>query len=411
MSRRSSTPKVPSYRRHKPSGQAVVTLNGQDCYLGKWGSKASKAEYERLIGEWLASGRSRPDNGQHDGLTVAEVALRFLKYAKRYYRKDGRPTSELDEYQQTIRYLRRLYGSTLARDFGPRGLKAARQAMIDADLCRGVVNRRANRLKRIFKWAVAEELIPPSVYHGLIAVEGLRRGRTEVRESEPIRPVTDAVVDATLPHLPVIVADMVRFQRFTGCRPAEVCILRPCDVDTSGEVWIYQPESHKTEHHGRQRLICIGPKAQDVLRPYLLRDKTSYCFAPAESERKRRAEQHARRVTPLSCGNRPGTNRRRRPKRHPGNRYTADTYRRAVHRAVKAINRKRQNGRQEGDPPVELLPRWSPNQLRHAAATAIRKQFGLEAAQVALGHATADVSQIYAERDLTLAVEVMRKIG
>ena len=106
--------------------------------------------------------------------------------------------------------------------------------------------------------------------------------------------MTDAVVQATLPHLSEVVTDMVRFQRLTGSRPAEVCLVRPCDVDTSGDVWIYRPESHKTEHHGRERVICIGPKAQDVLRPYLLREKESYCFVPAESEKKRLTRLHER---------------------------------------------------------------------------------------------------------------------
>jgi len=55
--------------------------------------------------------------------------------------------------------------------------------------------------------------------------------------------------------------------------------------------------------------------------------------------------------------------------------------------------------------------RWSPNQLRHAAATEINSKFGLEAAQVTLGHAKADVTQIYAERDLNKAASVMREIG
>ena len=68
------------------------------------------------------------------------------------------------------------------------------------------------------------------------------------------------------------------FWQLTGCRPAEVCLVRPCDVDTSGDVWIYRPELHKTEHHGRERIICIGPKGQDVLRPYLLRAEGAYCF-------------------------------------------------------------------------------------------------------------------------------------
>ena len=406
MSRPDSTPRVPSYRRHKPSGQAVVSLNGRDVYLGRWGTKASKAKYERLIGEWLAGGRCLLDGDHRAELTVAEVALPFWRFAKGYYRKDGRPTQEVAEYRLVLRLLRQRYGSTRAVDFGPLALKALRQSMIDAGLSRGVVNQRVNRIKRIFKWAVAEELVPPSVHHGLSAVDGLRRGRSGAREPEPVAPVGDDVVDATLPHLPAVVADMVRFQRVTGCRPAEVCLVRPCDLDTSGDVWIYRPESHKTEHHGRERIICIGPKGQDVLRPYLLRAEGAYCFSPSESERKRLAERHARRRTPLSYGNRPGTNRKRRPKKKAGDRYTTNTYRRAIHRAVELANRKR---KAEGD--QDPLPKWSPNRLRHSAATEIRKQFGLEAAQVTLGHATADVSQIYAERDLTLAVEVMRKIG
>ncbi|MDC0935463.1 tyrosine-type recombinase/integrase [Pirellulales bacterium] len=55
--------------------------------------------------------------------------------------------------------------------------------------------------------------------------------------------------------------------------------------------------------------------------------------------------------------------------------------------------------------------RWSPNQLRHTAGTAICKRFGLEAAQVILGHSNANVTQVYAERDLDKAVAVAREVG
>lgn len=48
---------VPKYRKHKATGQAVVTINGRDHYLGLWRSKASKIEYDRRITEWLSSGR------------------------------------------------------------------------------------------------------------------------------------------------------------------------------------------------------------------------------------------------------------------------------------------------------------------------------------------------------------------
>jgi len=55
--------------------------------------------------------------------------------------------------------------------------------------------------------------------------------------------------------------------------------------------------------------------------------------------------------------------------------------------------------------------RWAPNQLRHAAGTEIRKRFGLEGTQVALGRSKANVTEIYAERDLSKAMEIARQAG
>ncbi len=179
--------------------------------------------------------------------------------------------------------------------------------------------------------------------------------------------------------------------------------MRPCDVDRDGEVWTYRPASHKTEHHGRERIIFLGPKAQAILLPYLLRGAENYCFSPTDSESKRKAAMRANRkmnVQPSQVDR-----RKRRPKRKPGDRYVKDAYNRAIQRAVDRANKDREKQGQE------KLPYWSPNQLRHSAATEIRRQFGLEAAQTVLGHAKADITQVYAERDLSLAAEVMRRIG
>jgi integrase len=62
---------------------------------------------------------------------------------------------------------------------------------------------------------------------------------------------------------------MIQFQRLSGMRPQEVCSMRTIDVDTSGRVSVYTPETHKTEHHGRERRIYLGPSAQVILRPWL----------------------------------------------------------------------------------------------------------------------------------------------
>ncbi len=180
--------------------------------------------------------------------------------------------------------LRQLYGSTPAREFGPKSLIAVRQHMIDAELSRGVVNHRISRIKRAIKWAVAEEIIPPSVHHGLQAVTGLRNGRTEARETEPIKPVPDAHVDTLLPFLPPQIVAMIQLQRLTGMRPGEVVRMRPGDIDRSGEVWIYEREEHKNRWRGHRRRIPLGPRAQEIIKPFLDRDEQAYMFSPKESE-------------------------------------------------------------------------------------------------------------------------------
>lgn len=385
---------TPKYRRHKASGQAIVTIQGHDFYLGPWNSKGSKVEYDRIISEWLAAGRQLPaSNGEASDLTIVELLARYKKFAVRHYQRDGVSTGEWENIEYAIEPLKQLYGRTLVRDFGPLALKALQAQMVTKGLSRGVINSRIAKIKRIFRWAVSEQLAPPSLLVALQAVMGLQKGRTSARETKPVVPVSDEVIEKTLPCLPEVVADMVRFQRFTGCRPGEVCILRPRDVNRSGEIWRYVPASHKMEHRDRQRVIFIGPKAQAVLAPYLLRDATNYCFSPEDTDRLRKAKLRAKRKTPVqpSQADRSKSN----PKRTPGKRYNKRSYGYAIRRACKKAS-------------VEC---WGPNRLRHAAATVIRSQFGLEAAQTVLGHAKADTSQIYAERDMALAAKVMGEVG
>jgi hypothetical protein len=121
---------------------------------------------------------------------------------KCYVDPDGMPTKELSVIRYSLRPLRELFGLSPAAEFGPLKLKAVRQKMIDSGLARALINRRLSVVKRAFKWAVSEELIPPAVFEGLRAVAGLERGRTTAKEAPPVGPVADEIVDATLPFCP-----------------------------------------------------------------------------------------------------------------------------------------------------------------------------------------------------------------
>ena len=263
-------PAIPKYRLHRAAGQAIVTIAGKDHYLGPWKSKASRADYDRLIGEWLVQGRPSVPPGQRPAeFTVMEVISAYWRHAKGYYVKNGQPTDELPGIKIALRYMKKSYGHTPAADFGPLALQAIQLRMIEAGHSRKYINNNIGRINWGFRWAVSKELVPGTVHQSLLSVEGLKQGRTQAREPEPICPVPNEVVEATLPHLPEPVADMVRLQGLTGCRPGEIVLLRPCDVDMSSDAWRYTPETHKTEHHGKARHIFIGPRGQEVLRPFL----------------------------------------------------------------------------------------------------------------------------------------------
>jgi integrase len=397
--------RLPSYRLHKPTGLAVVSIGGRDVYLGKHDSPESRSEYDRIIAEWLATGR-RPmvaDAASGADLSMNEMVLAYLQHVDAYYIKNGKSTSEPVNIRLALRPLRQLYGHTLAREFGPLRLKTVRQAMIDSDLCRSEINKRVRRVIRAFKWAVSEEMVPPSLHHGLKALSGLRRGQANVRESEPVKPVPEAFVDAIQPYVSRQVWTMVELQRLSGMRPGEVCSMRTIDVDTSGRVWIYTPESHKTEHHGRERRIYLGPKAQETLRPWLRPELTAYLFSPTESEAERRAVQREDRKTRVQPSQR--NRRRRKPRKAPGEQYTVDSYRRAIKYGIKGANQEPERGESRA------VPHWHPHQLRHNAATRLRREFGLDVARAVLGHSSPVVTEVYAELDGAKAAEAMERVG
>ena len=405
---------LPKYRHHKGTGQAFVQIKGHRHYLGKWNTQASKERYAAFVAELAVRPTvvvaQKAANTRPPAITVVELAAAYLDFAQGYYQKHGQITRSLDNIKRAIKVVTNLYGRELVAEFSPLRLLAIQQNLASAGCTRSYANKQVGAIKRMFKWGVSRELVPPQVHTALATIEGLRMGRTTAKEPRRVLPVEDEVVEATLPHLPVVVADMVRFQRLTGARPGEVCQIRPVDVDRNGEVWLYRPESHKTEHHGRERIIYIGPQAQDVLLPYLLRDAQVHCFQPVESEQKRHEEQRARRKTRVQPSQR--NRRKARPVRTPRTSYTKDTYGRAITRGIAKANAQRvKEAQQAGEDNPVLLPRWHGNQLRHSKATEVRREFGLEAAQVSLGHAKADVTQIYAERDARLAAEVAKKIG
>jgi integrase len=409
--------KRPSYLLHKPTGQARCRIGGKDFYLGEFNSPESKARYNKHVADWLAK------QGPNAGLIIEDLALQFLDHADSYYRHpDGTATGETRNLKDALEPLVMLFGQTPVVSFGPRRLKMVRDEMIRRGMCRTNVNRQLHRVRRLFSWGVENELVDANLYVALKQVRPLAPGRTEAVETEPVQPVTESVVNATLPHLTTVLQAMVRLQLLTGARPAEICMMRPCDVTirTDG-LWSYRPHRHKTAWKGKVRTILIGPQAQDLLRPFLERATEAHCFSPAESEAERSATRRAARRTPLTPSHRARTDTRQ-----LSDRYVKDSYGKAIRRACRLrlpaeLRAPRGKKRKESKSQMESRLRrviawerenvWSPNRLRHLRATLIRENYGLEAASAVLGHSGLKITETYARRNDKAAAEVMRQIG
>lgn len=367
---------LPKYRKHRASGKAVVTLDGKDFYLGPHGTKASKLEYDRLIGEWLTNGRRLPVEAKESSITIVQLCAEYWRFSKTYYVKNGKATDEQAGVKAAIKYLKASYARTFARDFGPLALEAVRESMIEAGNTRGYINKNIGRIKRMFKWGVSRELVPVQVFQSLQTVVGLKRGKSGAVEADPILPIDDAIVDKTLEYAPQLIRDMIRFQQLTGCRPGEVRSICPAEVDRTEQVWQYRPGSHKMEHKGRHRVILIGPKAQAFLRPYMLCADSKHCFL-----------------------------------NNAGKPFTRNTFGQRLERICDKAFPAPEGTKGDALKAWRKKHRWAPNRLRHSRATEIRKKYGLEASQAVLGHSSADVTLIYAERDIDLAAKIMAEVG
>jgi integrase len=348
-------------------------------------SVAIPAKKDRSLAESVAwrmwEKASRHDNA-HDsaGQSLDSVCGLFLAWGETYYRRsDGTPTRELANCEIALRSLRAAHGRKPINDVTYQDILNAREALVESGLNRKTINQRAGIWKRFFAWALENRYGSAQTKSEVWAITSLKRNRTTAPEGEAVKPVPHYAVKRTIPFLPPVLRVMVSVQELTGARPSELCAMRAQDIDRRGEVWVYRPATHKTEHKDRPRLICIGPRAQRLLRPLL--DSDGPLFSPADAVDQRKAAKRSRRKSKVQ----PSQESRRKssPKKVAGKAYNSAAYGKAIAFAIAAAHRA-----------CVEVEEWSPNQLRHACGTRVRRKYGPDAARAVLGHAGAGGSRI-----------------
>jgi integrase len=334
---------------HWPRGQKIPPAGIAEQYVA---AVDNLAKLKRKVAE---AHEPRP------GLLIDELWAAYKRFSEGYYRKNGRPTSEAQCILDACRIVAREYGETPAADFGPRKLKRVRELFQAAGWSREHINKQAGRVKRMFRWAVSEELVDETVWRALRSLPDLRAG-DGLREPRKVEAVSDADLERAILRCPVGLQDLVRVHRLIGCRADEACIMRTCDFDQAAApgLWTFTPSSSKNAAS-----YWVGPRAQAILTPLLRPESPEAWIFPTRSRGR-------------GC-------------------WHTSSYRRAVLRACRLAG----------------VPRWSPLQVRHTAGQEARERHsrGIEATQARLQHKEVTVSQVYASNLDKLAQDVARQLG
>jgi integrase len=396
------------------------------CYVGKkrftFGNAAKRAsweKYQKFVSDFLHEKLTLPDSSAGGDILppgalndsyripektdvpvpasylVADLIAAFLNYIEREVPKD-----QYDRYRQSAKWVMESgYGDCPVDEFTPKKLKDVRQRMIDSKrMCREQVNALKNKIVRMFRWGVEEEMVGnPSVPAALQAVENIRKGKGGTFDHPDTKAVPDDVIKRTLPGMPPTVAAMVLIQRLTAMRPNEVFNMRVGDIDQNRKngLWYYEPGAYKTRQFVGNIQFPLGKPEQELIAPYLAGKKPDAAvFSPRTAMEERNAEKRANRKTKLTPSQKARDKQRAKKPRKIAEFYNRISYRKAIQYAIDAVNRELPDG--------EKVPQWTPYRIRNRVATEIETKIGLDEAQAQLGHTSANMTKRYSDAQLAI---------
>lgn len=371
----------PPLKPHKASGQGRCRWDGDDHYFGPWGEPGTEEGYHRFIATLEAQGGHAPAPRAAGAVTtVADVVAGWLEVESERYDHLG---EEVRQVSTACSVLTRLYGSEPAASFDAEKLEAVRAAMLSgswrsedekkalakrkkpASYCVRHAQAHVRRIQKVWRWAEKKKLVPKGSWGELRTLAAIAKGDRRYRHSAKRKPV--AYVDVLLVALaaPRNVKAMLLLQWWTGMRSQEVRLMRACDIDRTGEVWLYHPHKHKCSWRGQTRVVPLGARAQALLVPFLRRAASpdTYLFRPRNKS--------------STC-------------------YSRTSYAHVVRRACDRLG----------------VVRIYPYLCRHSAKQRITREMGLDAARCVLGQASIETTNNYGDAvDLEMAQKAARRMG
>ncbi len=350
--------------------------------------------------------------------TITTVGQLFEKY-ETYFRENAPEVRNGLEHPD-LRLIRRAYkfvqpySEWPVDSFGPDELNTIKKKMLkhkytigkqQKHYVRRSINDTLKWIINIVEWGVGRRIVQSET---LVAfkkeLKPVRMGDKGAIDNIKRQRVTEEELNKVLGVVTSVLGDMLRLVWYTGMRPYEICEMRPYDIlRDDPECWIYIPGrektpvgKHKTTRYGKVKVIPLAGKSIDILSRRISDfSSKKYIFTPQDSVAEYRATKRKNRKTPLSCGNKPGSNKKKNPKRKPRAFYTNDSFAKACKRGCRRAG----------------VEEFIPYDLRRTVATKTRAELGKEAAKTLLGHAETSTTDIYLLEEVQEAMKVAKALA
>ena len=261
-------------------------------------------------------------------ITIQELYDKRIEFIKTNFKKE-KVRDAVYCCKKSCTPLLEKHGDWSVSDFGRKELIAIQDSFVSSGLGITTCNNYLTNIRTLFNWGAEKAHIDDSIADSLKKVKKLQEGRTiapppTIREGVPFE-----VIEATKKYLPQMISDMVDIQLECAMRPAEIWTMKWRDIDTSDDIWVYEPKEYKERLHVEYKVITLTPLCQKIL-------STRYADTPPDEiifSRKRNAVE-------LGQNN---------LKRYKNDKFNKDTYRAYIKEAAEKAG----------------VPHWYPYQLRH----------------------------------------------
>ena len=148
----------PRLCRIKATNTAVVYVNGRRVVLGPYGSEKALQEYARFLTEWTNAEIKETVRTEKKTPAVAKLVTAFLKWTE-----PNVSNGDFINYKAAAKSVLRLHRNTLTSDFGPLALADVQNLFVQDGYARGHCNKLTNFVRSIFRWGVAQEMVPETI--------------------------------------------------------------------------------------------------------------------------------------------------------------------------------------------------------------------------------------------------------